>query len=220
MIGDDVYRDEHGRDPRYRGGNCYHCAPQLIPAGHPWCHALPVNHLSVTLTRQVFAHYDRDVAGLLVLGDWQAERCAVCGKHEGQLIKDHDHDTDLVRGLLCRSCNAREAYPINYSSAIEETSGSDLTVRRYLSMPPARMLGLTVHYSRTRNVNPNHMVRQWYAAHTKRWLDEIKEKGRARRSLWLGCAGPNGPGGSVADGAQLRDLAVDTAGVDGARLGC
>lgn len=41
--------------------------------------------------------------------DWQDRRCAVCGQR-GDLVRDHCHDTGLVRGLLCRSCNVCEGF--------------------------------------------------------------------------------------------------------------
>jgi len=34
----------------------------------------------------------------------QGGRCAMCGA-ESVLVVDHDHDTGVVRGLLCRTCN-------------------------------------------------------------------------------------------------------------------
>lgn len=42
------------------------------------------------------------------LSRWQANRCAWCG-YEDQLVRDHCHQTGLVRGLLCRSCNQTES---------------------------------------------------------------------------------------------------------------
>lgn len=49
--------------------------------------------------------------------DWEAMfaaqdgRCAICGREqkEGRLAVDHDHVTNKVRKLLCRSCNRNVA---------------------------------------------------------------------------------------------------------------
>ena len=38
---------------------------------------------------------------------WHDDRCAVCGE-EGRGVLDHDHDTALCRGFLCRGCNISE----------------------------------------------------------------------------------------------------------------
>ena len=36
--------------------------------------------------------------------------CAICGKHQSELNRklsvDHNHNTGVVRGLLCRNCNS------------------------------------------------------------------------------------------------------------------
>lgn len=42
------------------------------------------------------------------LDRWQAGRCAICGTGSEQLVRDHDHETALVRGLLCTRCNTLE----------------------------------------------------------------------------------------------------------------
>jgi len=40
--------------------------------------------------------------------------CAICGKHQSELkvrlSVDHNHETDEVRGLLCRYCNCYLGY--------------------------------------------------------------------------------------------------------------
>lgn len=39
----------------------------------------------------------------------QRDCCAICGREAlaaGGLVIDHDHDTQKVRGLLCRACNS------------------------------------------------------------------------------------------------------------------
>jgi hypothetical protein len=42
-----------------------------------------------------------------ILRVWQDGRCAGCGWVD-RLVKDHDHTTGLVRGLLCHACNVHE----------------------------------------------------------------------------------------------------------------
>jgi hypothetical protein len=41
--------------------------------------------------------------------DKQDGRCSICGIYQDELIKklvvDHNHDTNIVRGLLCDKCN-------------------------------------------------------------------------------------------------------------------
>ena len=44
------------------------------------------------------------------LYDFQAGRCAMCGYGDADLVIDHDHQTGMVRGLLCRSCNVSEPH--------------------------------------------------------------------------------------------------------------
>lgn len=48
------------------------------------------------------------------LHEWQAGRCAWCG-YEDRLVKDHCHETGLVRGLLCHACNSHEGFSVDDS---------------------------------------------------------------------------------------------------------
>ncbi len=48
--------------------------------------------------------YGITVEGYDRLYDEQEGRCAAC-QNERTLIVDHDHETSVVRGLLCQSCN-------------------------------------------------------------------------------------------------------------------
>lgn len=69
---------------------------------------------------------------------WQRGRCAMCQVtdfFDNRLVEDHDHESGLVRGLLCRSCNTSE--PHNYSVAF---------VAWRAGFTPMKMLGLTETY--------------------------------------------------------------------------
>lgn len=66
-------------------------------------------------------------------GAWHAGRCAVCGYRDVRLVDDHDHETGLIRGLLCRSCNGREPY-------------DDGLFRKYRERPPSQILGIRLRY--------------------------------------------------------------------------
>ena len=87
------------------------------PACWSWDAAIPEGH-------------DGDRSTLRV---WHAGRCAVCGYCDVRLVEDHDHDTGLIRGLLCRSCNGREPH-------------DDGLFRKYRERPPAQILGIQLRY--------------------------------------------------------------------------
>ncbi len=72
---------------------------------------------------------------LQAIRDYQQGRCAVCDEPRARLVVDHDHDSGLVRGLLCNGCNSSE--------------GRDFRApwfRAYRANPPAMRLGLSVKY--------------------------------------------------------------------------
>lgn len=65
---------------------------------------------------------------------WHEFRCALCGFPDFGLVLDHDHETGLVRGRLCRSCN------------ISEGMGSAPVVLKYRQRNPASILGIQIVY--------------------------------------------------------------------------
>jgi len=42
------------------------------------------------------------------MAKWHRGRCAICGQKSAKLVDDHDHEINLFRGFLCKSCNTRE----------------------------------------------------------------------------------------------------------------
>lgn len=65
------------------------------------------------------------------LSRMQGGRCAVCRK-DGPLEADHDHETGLLRGLLCHGCNIREGH---VQSGLFRVDHPDIDA--YLENPPA-----------------------------------------------------------------------------------
>jgi hypothetical protein len=49
----------------------------------------------------------------MVLVEKQSGRCACCGNLEKNLLVDHCHDTDRIRGLLCNNCNSMLGYALD-----------------------------------------------------------------------------------------------------------
>lgn len=96
----------------------------------PACAEWPVTDQDIESAKSVTAD---DVRGFLE--DWQQGRCAGCGSRRG-LVLDHDHDTGLVRGVLCGGCNVHEAY----------ASQLDDPMFVYRKRNPASMLGISVRY--------------------------------------------------------------------------
>lgn len=89
------------------------------------------------------------------LWDFHRGRCATCGAQRVQLVEDHDHDTGLIRGYLCRSCNGREGTATRYDDHIWS---------RYRRRNPASILGIVERY-----IDPLSGVED--AGNTARWAD-------------------------------------------------
>jgi hypothetical protein len=67
--------------------------------------------------------------------EFHRDRCAICGIVRRDLVDDHDHETGMRRGWLCRSCNTREG-----------ASGHDV-FEMYRQRNPATILGLRLPYT-------------------------------------------------------------------------
>jgi hypothetical protein len=60
---------------------------------------------------------------------WHAGRCAICGELR-KLVEDHCHQSGLVRGFLCHSCNSNPRGPHG----------------AYSQNPPTLVLGIKLYY--------------------------------------------------------------------------
>lgn len=90
--------------------------------------------------------YGLPPGGYQKLYEFQGERCAICRWATGasrRLSVDHDHRTGRARGLLCRPCNDFLGYIRDDLAAAER-------VARYLSTPPAHLLGLEAVHEENR----------------------------------------------------------------------
>jgi len=68
-------------------------------------------HLAYGRKRQLEIYGLTEETYMKLLAD-QNGGCAICGKTEGnkrrkRLAVDHDHESGIVRGLLCTTCNTR-----------------------------------------------------------------------------------------------------------------
>lgn len=64
----------------------------------------------------------------------------MCGaRPTSKLVEDHDHETGLTRGYLCRGCNHRES-----------RGPSRRLFDDYRSRPPTEILGLLIYYGKYR----------------------------------------------------------------------
>jgi hypothetical protein len=69
------------------------------------------------------------------LAEWQRFRgCAICGV-TGVLVDDHDHQTGLMRGQLCHTCNTKEGKGSQRPPFV-----------KYRERHPAAILGVKVRY--------------------------------------------------------------------------
>jgi hypothetical protein len=76
-----------------------------------------------------------------LLSEAQGYRCAICNRHTSEiplpsthectLVRDHDHVTGRVRGMLCQFCNLMLGYAQDDLERLENAI-------RYLKNPPAQ----------------------------------------------------------------------------------
>lgn len=103
----------------------------------------------------------------------QQDCCGMCGDPEtenGRLEIDHDHDTGMVRGLLCRSCN-------NHEGQHGRCRGreSECPVCLWRLTPATSYLGWTVRYTKGPG-SPFARKRRGYAPTSVRRLEGVRRR--------------------------------------------
>lgn len=84
----------------------------------------------------------------------QHECCAICSKHQSEFVKglgvDHDHETGLIRGLLCFTCNgALGHYELKQK---EFTKYLRITSPKIIIKFLKKLLNLNLNYISTMNL--------------------------------------------------------------------
>ena len=81
-------------------GDCSVCGP-MVPL---WLNGLGVGCKKAARTRRQYAQYQLTEEADQALIARANGRCELCGC-EAKLNTDHNHETGMVRGLLCHNCN-------------------------------------------------------------------------------------------------------------------
>jgi hypothetical protein len=129
---------------------CRACKPVLPsldpshPATQPACWSWAIGPAVFDQQRASAAEWPSKGASTLpeqrvayaILGRWHDGRCAICGQMPapGGLVRDHDHATGLMRGLLCSFCNKTEG------------RSNSLLFDNYRRRPPSVILDVEVLY--------------------------------------------------------------------------
>lgn len=73
-----------------------------------------------------------------MLDDFHQGQCAMCGRTKlDNLVLDHCHESDLIRGYLCTSCNVQEGH------------GGHMAYAIYRRFYPTKLLNIELHYGRS-----------------------------------------------------------------------
>jgi len=95
--------DLFGKNSRAKDGKQSWCKPCMAE------HAKAPERKASKAKWKLKARYGITVEEYNSMLEAQNHRCAICGIHNDDLpdslCVDHDHTTEEVRGLLCRSCN-------------------------------------------------------------------------------------------------------------------
>lgn len=151
----------------------------------PGCHSWPIIMSELDEKRETLTwNYPKlhaSVVDFLILDIWQAGRCAMCARgrtpsiqaprpETASLLRDHDHSTGLIRGLLCAGCNSSEWLPLWDLSRINPNMPDTLEIydtligvveraERYRRQSPTYLLELSIPHG----LPPNFVIGRWFA---------------------------------------------------------
>jgi Recombination endonuclease VII len=93
------YKQRYHKDPVYRASRC--------KITENWREKVGKEVVSrMNRDARLKREYGIDQADYEVMVLARAGRCDVCGRTPKKLAVDHDHETGVIRGLLCTRCNA------------------------------------------------------------------------------------------------------------------
>jgi hypothetical protein len=86
----------------YRRGSYQRYRGRLVAYQRDWKKRNPEKRFEYVLRTR----YGIGAADYMALLEKQGGICPICGEPPRLPSVDHDHDTGLVRGILCRTCNS------------------------------------------------------------------------------------------------------------------
>ena len=97
----------------FKAKKCKHCGKLFIPKAPSELYCSDKCKDYGVTEAYLQRNYDLTISQYLDMAEKQNFTCAICHKenfamnkcHSGALVVDHNHQTGVVRGLLCHNCN-------------------------------------------------------------------------------------------------------------------
>jgi len=122
----------------------YYCKPCQATVTREWRRRNKTLH-AAALRREALARFGLTREVYDELCQAQGGKCAICGiVPDHELAVDHDHDSGLIRGLLCKRCNVGLGYFKDNATVLRRAAN-------YTANPPAAARGLIAPPQRNRN---------------------------------------------------------------------
>ncbi len=128
---------------------------------------------------------------IYLLEEFQSKKCGICGR-EGNLVLDHDHESNYARGLVCPTCNSNlGVYDRDYAKINPKWEGDyGRQVFFYINDPPVeKLLRLIIEEMKAtdflRNLNnavtASQIVNILIKDNFSKSLEEVRQKDKYRR---------------------------------------